>query len=83
MNGKQPIGVRDIVPFLPKTDCFFDSRHWVCEEIEGGVLPFSLTTRVEANHQQYLRIYETPDDNGQGEDGDAVTHNRQERQSHL
>lgn len=62
VNGMEPIAVADIVPYLPKKDCFFDSRHWICEEIQGGVLPFALTTRVEANHQQYLRIYESDTD---------------------
>lgn len=58
-NGGEPIRVADILPYLPKTDCFFDSRHWIAEDISnGGCLPFALTTRVEANHQQYLRMYE-------------------------
>jgi len=63
VNGKKPIAVADIVPFLPHEDCFFDSRHWICEPIEGGVLPFALTTRVDANHQQYLRVYQKQDNN--------------------
>lgn len=59
VNGKKPIGVADIAPYLPAEECFFDSRHWVCQRTRGGVLPFALTTRVEANHQQYLKeVYE-------------------------
>lgn len=57
VNGKKPIAVPDIVPYLPKTDCFFDSRHWVCETT-GGALPFALSTRSSCNSQQFLRIYE-------------------------
>lgn len=56
-NGGEPIAVADIVPYLPMEDVFFDSRHWVCETVDG-ILPFALTTRVEANHQQYLKLYE-------------------------
>lgn len=61
VNGKEPIAVADIVPYLPSEDCFFDSRHWVCDTVEGGVFPFALTTRIDANHQQFLKEYEKDD----------------------
>lgn len=59
-NGMEPIRVADIVPYLPREDCFFDSRHWVVESVEG-VFPFAVTTRIEANHQQYLKEYDEDD----------------------
>ena len=37
--------------------CFFDSRHWVYEPLNGA-LPFAVTTRISANNQQYLLLYE-------------------------
>lgn len=49
-----PIGVSDILPYLPKENCFFDSRHWV---VGVGFIPFSITTRIFDNHQQYLKRY--------------------------
>ena len=57
VNGKKPIGVADIVPYLPHEDCFFDTRHWICDTADG-VLPFALTTRISANMQQFLKEYE-------------------------
>ena len=50
--GIQPI---DILPYLPKQDCFFDSRHWVVGTTDD-VLPFAVTTRIGANNQQYLKL---------------------------
>lgn len=52
-GGRQNISPLDIAPFLPDEDLFFDSRHWV---YGTDVLPFSLTTRISANNQQYLKI---------------------------
>lgn len=43
----------------------------------------AILTGVDFRGLHYLMEYETQNDNGQGEDGDAVSHNRQERQSHL
>lgn len=47
----------DILPYLPEADCFFDSRHWVYGTTDEA-LPFAVTTRIAANNQQYLKIYE-------------------------
>jgi len=50
-----------MIPYLPDEECFFDSRHWTW----GGIyeeLPFSVTTRISANNQQFLKLYE----HGQG-----------------
>lgn len=44
----------DILPYLPQEDCFFDCRHWV---VGLGLIPFSITTRIFDNHQQYLKRY--------------------------
>jgi DNA (cytosine-5)-methyltransferase 1 len=46
--------LNEILPYLPDEDCFFDSRHWVYDTTEG-VLPFSVTTRIDANNQQFLK----------------------------
>lgn len=58
---KKPEGVTNspwnMIPFLPDEECFFDSRHWTW----GGVdeeLPFSVTTRISANNQQFLKVYD-------------------------
>lgn len=56
-GGRKNITPMDILPFLPEADCFFDSRHWVYGTTDG-VLPFAVTTRIAANNQQYLKIYE-------------------------
>lgn len=48
----------NIIDHLPMQSCFFDSRHWTYE-FTNEVLPFSLTSRVSANNQQFLfEIYE-------------------------
>jgi hypothetical protein len=47
-----------ILPYLPPPHgYFFDSRHWVYDTTDG-ILPFSVTTRIDANSQQYLLYYE-------------------------
>lgn len=58
---KRPEGLTNspynILKYLPDEEGFFDSRHWVW----GGVseeLPFSVTTRISANNQQFLKVYE-------------------------
>lgn len=48
---------RQILPFLPNRDLFFDSRHWVYGYIDEE-LPFAVTTRISANNQQFLLLYE-------------------------
>ena len=56
-GGRKNISPFAIIPYLPDEECFFDSRHWVV----GGVneaLPFSVTTRIAANNQQYLKVYD-------------------------
>ena len=54
--------VKDILPYLPNQDCFFDCRHFVYETT-NNFLPFALTTRVSCNNQQYLKIYEKDNSN--------------------
>ena len=44
INGKKPIGIGDIIPYLPNESGFVDTRHWIW----GGVneeFPFAVTTR--------------------------------------
>lgn len=56
-GGRMNITPYDILPFLPDEDGFFDCRHWIwggCDE----ELPFSVTTRIAANNQQFLKICE-------------------------
>jgi len=50
-------GIRpeNILPHLPKQDCFFDCRHWVVGTTDD-VLPFAVTTRIGANNQQWLKL---------------------------
>ena len=62
---RKPKGISNsplnMIPYLPDEECFFDSRHWTW----GGIyeeLPFSVTTRISANNQQFLKLYE----HGQG-----------------
>ena len=64
-GGRKNISPLDIIPYLPDEECFFDSRHWTW----GGVneeLPFSVTTRIGANNQQYLKVYDKVHDNADG-----------------
>ena len=56
-GGRKNNSPLDILPYLPPHDCFFDSRHWVYETTDG-CLPFAVTTRIAANNQQYLLLYE-------------------------
>lgn len=58
INGKKPIGIADILPYLPYESGFVDTRHWIWG---GGVeeeFPFAVTTRINANQQQFLIEYE-------------------------
>ena len=55
VGGKKPSSPYDILPYLPDEDCFFDSRHLV---VGIDILPFALTTRINANCQQFLKVYE-------------------------
>lgn len=54
VSGKKPITIGDILPYLPKQDCFFDTRHWV---VGINIIPFAITTKIAANHQQFLKRY--------------------------
>lgn len=56
-GGRKNISPFDILPYLPDDDCFFDCRHWVYDTTDG-ILPFAVTTRISANNQQYLKVYE-------------------------
>ena len=44
-----------ILPFLPDTDCVFDSFHGT---IGFDVYPFAVTTRINASNQIFLKVYE-------------------------
>jgi hypothetical protein len=56
-GGRQNITPWDILPHLPNEDCVFDCRHWVYETTDN-IMPFSVTTRIGANNQQYVKLYE-------------------------
>lgn len=56
-GGKKNISPFDIIPYLPDEEGFFDSRHWVWGGYDEA-LPFAVTTRIAANNQQYLKVYE-------------------------
>ena len=47
--------LNEILPYLPDEDCFFDSRHGVYDLTEN-ILPFSVTTRIYDNNQQFLKV---------------------------
>ena len=57
INGKKPIGIGDILPYLPNESGFVDTRHWVWGG-QNEVFPFAVTTRISANQQQFLIEYE-------------------------
>lgn len=57
VNGKQPIAIADILPFLPDESGLVDTRHWIWGKLNEE-FPFSVTTRINANEQQYLIEYE-------------------------
>lgn len=57
VNGKQPIAIADILPFLPDESGFVDTRHWIWAGLNEE-FPFSVTTRINANEQQFLIEYE-------------------------
>lgn len=62
-RGGHTTGIADILPYLPNKSCFFDCRHFVYDTIDG-ILPFALSTRTNANNQQYLLLrYEDSSDN--------------------
>lgn len=44
-----------IIPFLPPRDCVFDSFRGT---IGLDVYPFSVTTRIAASNQIFLKVYE-------------------------
>lgn len=56
-GGGYTTTVNDILPYLPEESCFFDCRHFVYA-LTSDVFPFSLTTRINANNQQYLKVME-------------------------
>ena len=52
-----PIAIADILPYLPDESGFVDTRHWVWGG-QNEEFPFALTTRINANEQQFLIEYE-------------------------
>lgn len=58
---KKPKGISNspynMIPHFPDNECFFDSRHWTWGWVDEE-LPFSVTTRISANNQQFLKIYD-------------------------
>ena len=51
------IAIADILPFLPDESGFVDTRHWIWGSLKEE-FPFSVTTRINANEQQFLIEYE-------------------------
>ena len=47
--------LNEILPYLPDDECFFDTRTRVFCLLDD-ILPFSVTTRISANAQQYLKV---------------------------
>ena len=52
-----PIAIADILPYLPDESGFVDTRHWIWGG-QNEEFPFALTTRINANEQQFLIEYE-------------------------
>ena len=56
---EKPSGITNspynMIPHLPDKELFFDSRHWTYG-LADSILPFSLTTRISANNQQFLKV---------------------------
>lgn len=46
----------NILPYLPDEEGFFDSRHWVWGGLDEPMS--TISTRISANNQQFLKIYE-------------------------
>ena len=57
VNGKKPIAIADILPYLPNESGFVDTRHWVWGG-QNEEFPFAVTTRISANQQQFLIEYD-------------------------
>lgn len=57
INGKKPIAIADILPYMPDESGFVDTRHWVWGG-QNEEFPFAVTTRINANMQQYFIEYE-------------------------
>ena len=57
VNGKKPIAIADILPYLPDESGFVDTRHWIWGG-QNEAFPFAVTTRISANQQQFLIEYE-------------------------
>ena len=53
VNGKKPIAIADILPYLPGEGGFVDRRHWIWGG-QNEECPFAVTTRVNANEQQFV-----------------------------
>lgn len=51
--------IGEVVPYLPHKTCFFDIRHLV---VDTDLLPFAVTTRINANNQQYLKELDMNED---------------------
>ena len=45
VNGKKPIAIADILPYLPNKSGFIDTRHWVW----GGYVPYIFLEICEAD----------------------------------
>ena len=68
VNGKMPIAIADILPYLPDESGFVDTRHWIWGG-QNEEFPFALTTRINANEQQFLIEYEDKQVRSQRDEG--------------
>ena len=68
VNGKKPIAIADILPYLPGESGFVDTRHWIWGG-QNEEFPFALTTRINANEQQFLIEYEDKQVRSQKDEG--------------
>ena len=48
----------NILPFLPDTNCAFDSYRGT---VGFDIFPFSVTTRISSSNQVFIKIYEETD----------------------
>ena len=63
-----PIAIADILPYLPDESGFVDTRHWIWGG-QNEEFPFALTTRINANEQQFLIEYEDKQVRSQQDEG--------------
>ena len=67
VNGKKPIAIADILPYLPDKSGFIDTRHWVLGGVmyskskrffSGGLKNISATLLANQHNNGVVEVYE-------------------------